>query len=231
MRFLAVLLLLRAVLSAQNISCALSGTVLDPANAAMAGIQITLTSEDKGFVRTVTTNSNGFFSFPDLTPATFTLAINASGFKTYRQTGIAIGSSEQRSLGEICLQLGELADSVTVNAEAVAVNITTGEKAGSLDAKELDSLALRGRDIFDAVSLMPGVVDTSDGRDAPSPTSIGNIYISGARKLPRVGQLVLPPRGPQRQRLLRQRGGPPENPVPLQYCQLHGRGAGAAAPR
>jgi len=41
----------------------------------------------------------------------------------------------------------------------------------------LDEIALRGRDLFDAVSLMPGVVDTSDGRDSPSPTSINNIYV------------------------------------------------------
>ena len=40
---------------------------------------------------------------------------------------------------------------------------------------------MRGRDIFDAISLMPGVIDTSDGRDAPAPTSIANIYILGGR--------------------------------------------------
>src|SRR5205807_5746170 len=65
--------------------------------------------------------------------------------------------------------------------EMVAVNTSSGEKSGSLGSQELQSLALRGRDIFDAVSLMPGVVDTSDGRDAPGPTSIGNIYIAGGR--------------------------------------------------
>ena len=73
-------LLLPAVLPGQNISCGLSGTVLDPANALVSGIPITLTSQDNGFVRTAVTNHGGFFSFPDLTPATFTLAINAPGF-------------------------------------------------------------------------------------------------------------------------------------------------------
>ena len=29
---------------------------------------------------------------------------------------------------------------------------------------------------------MPGVVDVSDGRDSPSPTSIQNIYILGGRQ-------------------------------------------------
>lgn len=181
MRFLTAVLLLPTLLPAQNTSCALSGTVLDPAHAVMPNVRITLTSQDQGFVRTAVTNKDGFFSFPDLTPAAFTLLASLPGFKTYRQTGIAIGSSEQRSLGEIRLQLGELAETVTVSAEVSAVNLATGEKSGSLNADDLTELALRGRDVFDAVSLLPGIVDTSDGRDAPGPTSIGNIYIAGGR--------------------------------------------------
>ena len=50
-----------------------------------------------------------------------------------------------------------------------------------MSGEQLDQIALRGRDIFDAVSLMPGVVDTTDGRDSPSPTSISGIYIMGGR--------------------------------------------------
>jgi hypothetical protein len=181
MRLVALSLFCACMLPAQNISSGLSGTVLDPAKAVITGAHVKLISVDQGFVRTANTNSGGFFSFPDLTAATFTLEVNVPGFKTYRQTGIALNSSEQRSLGEIHLQLGEVADTVTVSAEIAQVNTVTGEKAGVLNAEELTGLALRGRDIFDAVSLMPGVVDTSDGRDAPGATSIGNIYIAGSR--------------------------------------------------
>ncbi len=181
MRLVCALLCLPALVAAQNIAAGLSGSVIDPAGSVMPGAQITLTSESQGFVRTSATNNDGFFSFPDLAPSTYTLEIRSGGFKQYRQTGISLGSSEQRTLGQLRLQLGETAESVTVSAEAVAVNLSSGEKAGMLDARELDSLALRGRDIFDAVSLMPGVVDTSDGREAPGPTSIGNIFIAGGR--------------------------------------------------
>src|SRR5205814_8894443 len=105
---------------------ALSGTVQDPGGSVMAGVKVTLTGEGNGFVRTATTTNEGFFSFPDLTPATFTLSVEAAGFKRYRQTGIEIGSSEQRSLSRISLQLGEVTEAVTVSAEAIAVNLATG---------------------------------------------------------------------------------------------------------
>ena len=181
MRYIALLFVLPAMLSAQTNSCALSGTVQDAGGAVMSGVTVRLTGEENGFVRKVTTTSEGFFSFPDLTAATFTLEIEAAGFKTYRQTGIAMGSGEQRSLGQIHLDVGAVSEQVTVTAGAVSINLVSGEKSGILTNDELDHIALRGRDIFDAISLLPGVVDTSDGREAPGPTSIGNIYIMGGR--------------------------------------------------
>ena len=167
---------------AQNTSCALSGTVQDAAGAVVPEAVVTVTGEGNGFVRTVKTNSEGFFSFPDLTPATFTVSIAAPGFKTYQQTGIRIYAAEQHSLGQVKLEVGQISESVTVAAETTSVDLVTGEHSGTLTGQQLDQIALKGRDIFDAVSLMPGVVDTTDGRDAPSPTSIKGIYIMGGRE-------------------------------------------------
>jgi hypothetical protein len=181
MRRFLWLILLPGLLEAQNISSSLSGTVQDPTGAVVAAARVTLTSEDTGFIRTVTTTHGGFFSFPDLTPATFSLEVTAPGFKTYRQTGIDIGSSAQHSAGAIRLQLGEVSDAVTVTADAATVNTISGEKSSSLNSRDLEGLALRGRDLFDALSLMPGIVDATDGRDAPSTTSSRNIYIAGGR--------------------------------------------------
>jgi hypothetical protein len=178
---LLALLLLPALMLAQNTSCSLAGTVHDSAGAVVPNAKVVLTGEGNGFVRTVATNNEGFFSYPDLTAATFTLAVEAPGFKTYKKTGILINASEHPDLGIIKLQLGQVSETVTVTADVVTVNTANGERAGTLSGEQLDEIALRGRDIFDAISLMPGVVDTSDGRDSPSPTSIGNIYILGGR--------------------------------------------------
>lgn len=175
------LIFLSASLRAQNVSCGLSGTAVDAGGAVIAGVAVTISGTANGFVRRTVTGSEGLFSFPDLTPATFTVTLEAPGFKTYRQTGIEIGAAEQRSLGAIHLEIGAVNEAVTVTADAVAVNLATGERSGTLTGDELDHIALRGRDIFDAIGLLPGVVDTSDGRDAPGPGSIGNIYISGGR--------------------------------------------------
>jgi hypothetical protein len=174
-------LLLPVLLPAQNTSSSISGTLEDAAGAVVPNAKVTLTGEQNGFVRTVSSTNEGFFSFPDLTPATFTLSVEAPGFKVYRETGILVNADEQRSLGQLHLQVGRATETITVAAEAVSVNLVNGERAGTLTGEQLDQIALRGRDVFDAISLMPGVVDTSDGRDSPSPTSISNIYILGGR--------------------------------------------------
>src|SRR6516164_771275 len=109
--------LLPASLPAQTVSCALSGTVVDAGSAAIPGVRVRLTGEGNGFVRHATTTNEGFFSFPDVTPAIFTLSIEAPGFKSYRQTGIAMNAAEQRSLGQIHLEIGTVNDAVTVTAE------------------------------------------------------------------------------------------------------------------
>ena len=165
----------------QNISCSLSGSVQDSLGAAFPGAELQLVSEQTGFSRTGKTNPDGFFSFPDLTPSKFTLTISAAGFKRRIESEIEIGSGDQRSLGVLKLLVGDVSESVTVTAEAAPVQLGSSDRAVGLTGEELDNLALRGRDFMDAVGLLAGVVDLSDGREAPGAGSIADIYILGGR--------------------------------------------------
>src|SRR5258708_35683063 len=143
-----LLLLLPALLPAQNTSCSLAGTVHDPAGAVVPGAKVTLTSEGNGFVRTVSTTHEGFFSLPDLTPATFTIVIEAPGFKLYRETGVMISADEHRSLGQIRLQVGQVSESVTITSDAVTANTANVQRPATLRAHQPHSLPPPARDNF-----------------------------------------------------------------------------------
>ena len=173
-----------AALRGQNVSASLSGTVVDSSGAVFPNIEVRLVEPRTSFVRTAKTNEQGFFSYPDLLPETYDLQITAAGMKNYSATGIELSAGSKRSLGEIRLELGGVTESVTVQAGANPVMLASGELGGSISGDELKEMALRGRDFFDAISLLPGVVDINAGttaRDMPNPSSFAGIYIQGSR--------------------------------------------------
>src|SRR6185437_1284173 len=150
MRTLLFVLLAPRALTGQTTSAALSGTVDDPTGAVMANVKVTLAEEGTGFIRASRTSKTGFFSFADLTPAQFTLSVEAPGFKMYRQTGIQVTANEERSLGQIRLEVGRVNETVTVTSDSTVIELATGERSGTLSGEQLNAIALRGRDIFDA---------------------------------------------------------------------------------
>jgi hypothetical protein len=180
-KLLTFLLFLGRVLTAQNISSSISGMLQDSTGGVVPNASIIVTDEQTGFVRTVKSNDAGYFSFPDLTAATYTVVITAPGFKRYEQKRIALNSGDQRSLGALTLAVGDVKDGITVTAEVAPVELGSSEKAGVLTGNDIENMALRGRDFFDAVGLIAGVIDMSDSREAPSPSSIQNIFIVGSR--------------------------------------------------
>jgi hypothetical protein len=175
------LITLAAMAAAQNVSSSLSGTVQDPAGAIIPSAAVTLTSDRTGFLQTTKTNAEGFFAFPYLVPGTYTLAVSREGFKTYTQSDIAVTSAEHRSLGTVGLQLGGVSESISVTAEPNPVNLASGERSSVLTGEEINGMALRGRDIADAIGLLPGVVDTVDGRETSGPSSFNNLFFNGGR--------------------------------------------------
>jgi hypothetical protein len=154
---------------------------VDPTGAVLAGASIQATGVANGFERSLVSNDKGFFNFPDLQPGAYSLRVVLAGFKNYQQRNIEIVSGEQRSLGTLRLQVGDTAESITVEAEGTRVELGSSEKSGTLTGKELNEMALKGRDFFDAIGLMAGVVDVADNRDAPGADSVQNIHIAGGR--------------------------------------------------
>ena len=179
---LAIALLLSVISAiAQNVSCSLNGVVQDAVSAVVPAAEVKLVLRDTGFTRTSRTNQEGFFSFPDLQPGAYDFTVVAPGFKTYRQSGLELSTGDQRSTGVVKLELGEVTESISVVADANPVMLSSGERADVLTNNDIQGVALRGRDFMDAVGLLPGIVDTSDSREAPSSGSIGGIFILGGR--------------------------------------------------
>ena len=169
-------------LSAQDVTATVNGTVRDASASVVPNAVVSLTNDATGAKRQIATNADGYFAFTDLQIGSYSIAVELAGFKTYRQRGIELSAGQIRSVGELRLAVGELAESVTVEADIAAIALASGEKSGVITNKDLENTAIRGRDYLDMLRLLPGVVDESDGREAPGPDGIRNLYINGARE-------------------------------------------------
>lgn len=155
-------LLLAAWLPAQTITGSISGTVTDQSSLPIQGATVVLTHTTTGAQRETSTDIRGDFLFSALPPGQYALSVRQQGFKTLERSGITLTASERLSVGQMMLQLGEVAERLTVTAEGAVVQTASAERAGVITAAQVDSIPIKGRNITSLVQLLPGVVLLAD---------------------------------------------------------------------
>ncbi|MBK7931348.1 MAG: carboxypeptidase regulatory-like domain-containing protein [Bryobacterales bacterium] len=165
MRLLGLLFLTSLSVLAQSITGSLAGVVTDPTDAAIPNAAVVLRLDATGAERTADTNEAGRFFFGSLQPGAYTLSIEAAGFRRLERTNVNVPAAETVSLNDLKLTVGQVSDSVVVEAQAAVVQSQTAERAGVLTGSQVQNLAIRGRNVTSLVSLLPGVVDLDDSEN------------------------------------------------------------------
>ena len=107
-KFPAALALLCAAainLPAQSIYATLTGVVSDPSGALVVQATVQLRNEGSGSLRETVTNSQGYYTFASVPVGTYELTVEATGFETYKETGVALGGGEKRNIN-VTLKVG-----------------------------------------------------------------------------------------------------------------------------
>ena len=183
LRVLAAFALLATFCQAQNVSSSLTGVLVDSTGAAIVGADCTLTNQATGVALTARTSTDGGFTFPTLLAGRYTFTAKMAGFKTLESKDIVVTSGETRSLGSISMQIGEVRESISVEAAATVVQTSSSEKSGIVTGSQLNDIAVRGRDFFTYLATIPGVVDNfSQRRETSSPDAIRGTFINGGRE-------------------------------------------------
>jgi hypothetical protein len=177
-QFLCLFTLLCGLASAQTITSTLLGTVTDPTGAVVPGAQIEISNQATGAVRNTTADSAGLFRFLNLAPGTYQLNIKAPSFKSWILKEIAVSAAETRDVGRIALEIGSLTEQVVITAEATPVQVASSERSALVDSAQLKNLTLKGRDAFNFMQLLPGVLDTTD-RNTIGTGGDGGISVNG----------------------------------------------------
>jgi hypothetical protein len=156
-RTIAMLVLLAGSAAAQSVSGSISGTVADPSHQLVPGATVTLVNEETGAQRVAPTNGTGAFVFESVQPGVYTVRIEMSGFSTVERKKITLPASEKLSLGTIALSVGGISETITTTAEGSFVQTNSSDRSALLTDKQLEMVAVRGRDVVSLLRVLPGV--------------------------------------------------------------------------
>ena len=135
---------------------AITGTVTDSTGALLPGAKVTVTQKNTGIARAVTTNATGQFNVTSIPPATYTVSIEAQGFKKYVQDVVLL--ADQTRDMDVRLQIGEASQQVTVEESSVQVNTVSQELSQVIESSRVSDLPLNGRNAADLTLLVPGTI-------------------------------------------------------------------------
>lgn len=159
----------------------LTGSVKDPTGASISGAALTLRETNTGSRYAATASAEGLFTFPELPPGSYTLAITSPGFESYTQIGITVSVGSTTTVN-VALKVGSTAQTVTVTSDASQLQTEASDIGTTVPSALIEDLPLQyagsPRNPLQFVQLAPGY----SGVDTNSPTSQGGFKLNGGQQ-------------------------------------------------
>ena len=172
------LLALPPAANAQTLNGQITGTVVDSGGASVPGATVELTNDLSKQLRTFSTTSNGTFTFPDLITGTYSIRIAKEGFKAYESKGMVLAAEEKYDLPEIRLQVGDVATSISVEANTARVQTDNSDRISTIENDAVLEVPNPARNILSATRSIPGAQATgSSGAGSVNGGNIGNVVL------------------------------------------------------
>lgn len=173
---LAMMLAVAPPSEAQTELAGVYGRVTDPSGAVIVDAEVEIRNTETGISTTVKTNQNGLYTIPSLHPGQYLINVRKPGFQSVTVTELTL-NVQDNVVRNFNLQVGSIAETVTVRGDDLHINTTDGSVSTVIDRKLVESLPLNGRSFNSLLQLIPGVVI--------APQTVGNapgqFSVSGQR--------------------------------------------------
>jgi hypothetical protein len=144
-------------LHAQESRATLNGNITDPSGAGVLNATVTATNIATNVEVQATTTEDGNYTIPFLQPGTYDVAATAGGFKRAVRESIVLQVGGTSTVN-FDLQVGDVAEQVTVTADAPLLEVTTASRGNVIENLRVTEMPLNGRNPFMLSNLSPGVV-------------------------------------------------------------------------
>ena len=139
----------------------LLGSVKDSSGGVVPGATVVLISESRGTKGVpAVTNATGDYTFPNLTPDTYTVEITMDGFRTVKRAGVKVSGGDRVTVPALTLEPGGAAETVNVTSEAPLIQASSGERSFAISTTEIENLPVShlGGGFTNFTAFTPGVV-------------------------------------------------------------------------
>ena len=171
---------------AQVVGGTLSGTISDPSGAGIPQAKVAIKNTATSVERIVTTNSDGFYTTPNLLPGTYQVTVSANGFSTETSHGLTITVGSPVTF-DVILHVGTVSNRIEVTAQVPDVQFTSSDIGAVVESNTVRELPLNGRSWTDLAALQAGVSTIQTQPSFATGSDRGNrgfgqqLSISGAR--------------------------------------------------
>jgi len=131
------------------------GTVTDPQGAAVANAKVTVVNQRKGTEDTTTSNADGNYSVTHLVPDTYTVRVEASGFKVSEQKDVIV-QADAGSRVDLQFQVGGTTETVEVTAEAPQLKTDRADVAVTFNDRAVEEVPILNRNFTQLQLMAPG---------------------------------------------------------------------------
>jgi hypothetical protein len=160
---------------------AIEGQVTDATDAAIPGATITITNRDTGLRRSLQTDAEGRFDFPQLQPGTYSVKAEANGFDAQQVDAVFSGLGQKQTV-DFKMKVARSEEEVRVSGAAPLINPANANTSMNLNAPALEDLPNPGGDLTYPLQFAPGaLINTAgSGNDFVGSTNgYGNVQFNG----------------------------------------------------
>jgi hypothetical protein len=167
LRSVLLSLLFAVCVLAQRDLGTITGTITDAQGAAVPNATVTIVEDATGLTYATTTGISGEYVRPLLKPGTYTITVQAQGFRKAEQKGIIVTAGDRIGVN-LGLQIGDISQTVEVQATAPLLQTESSAQGANVNMAAVTQMPLGGQRTFTFLArLSPGVLPAEQGaRDA-----------------------------------------------------------------
>ena len=158
-------------------TASIQGSVVDPTGAVLPGATITLIDSATQIRRTVTSDSSGLYTFPNVPVGNYTLTVTAAGFRTYSQSNIVLEVGSSIAIN-VNMAVGTNDQRVEVKAEGLALQTEDSSFKQTIDQQTVTEMPINGRQMTSLITLSGGSTSAPAGDFTGSKYSYATISVS-----------------------------------------------------